>query len=243
MPRDSRNHRAEFNTTRWSIVLAAGRVDSPSSRDALAHLCKAYWYPLYAYARRRGHRADQAEDFTQSFFARFLEKHDVQDADRARGKFRNFLLASFKNFLANEHDRNTAKKRGGEFTFETFDSVDAEHRYGSAPHALSPEQEFEQQWALSMLGAVVAQLEAEYSLAGKAPIFALLKDFLPGSASELTYRKCADALATSESAVKMAVLRLRRRYRQVLRDQIADTLPPDGSIDDEIHYLLGIIGA
>ena len=243
MPRDLRNHRADFATTRWSIVLAAGRADSPSARDALAALCKSYWYPLYAFARRRGYRGDQAEDLTQGFFARFLEKHDVQDADRARGKFRNFLLASFKNYLANEHDRDTAKKRGGEFIFETFDSVNAEHRYGSAPHALTPEQEFEQQWALSMLEAVVAQLEAEYARAGKAPLFALLKEFLPGSAAELTYRQCAESLATSESAVKMAVLRLRRRYRQVLREQIADTLPPDGSIDEEIRYLLSIIAA
>lgn len=113
MPRDLRNHRADFATTHWSIVLAAGRTDAPSARDALAALCKSYWYPLYAYARRRGYRADQAEDLTQGFFARFLEKHDVQDADRARGKFRSFLLTSFKNFLANEHDRDTAKKRGG----------------------------------------------------------------------------------------------------------------------------------
>jgi len=243
MPRDLRNHRADFATTRWSIVFAAGRADSPSSRDALADLCKSYWYPLYAYARRRGYRADQAEDTTQSFFARFLEKHDVQDADRARGKFRNFLLASFKNFLANEHDRDTAKKRGGEYTFESIDAESAERRYGSAPHALTPEQEFEQQWALSMLDAVVAQLNTEYARAGKAPLFAMLKDFLPGSASELTYRQCAESLSTSESAVKMAVLRLRRRYRQVLRDQIADTLPPDGSVDEEIRYLLNIIGA
>ena len=243
MPRDLRNHRADFATTRWSIVLAAGRADSPSARDALAALCKSYWYPLYAFARRRGYRGDQAEDLTQGFFARFLEKHNVQDADRARGKFRNFLLASFKNFLANEHDRNTAKKRGGEFAFESIDSANAEHRYASLPHSLSPEQELEQQWALSMLETVVKQLEAEYTCAGKAPLFSLLKEFLPGSASELTYRQCADSLSVSEAAVKMAVLRLRRRYRQVLREQIADTLPPDGSIDEEIRYLLSIIGA
>lgn len=202
MPHDLRNLRAEFATTRWSIVLAAGRADSTSSRDALAHLCKAYWYPLYAYARRRGYRADQAEDLTQGFFARFLEKHDVQDADRARGKFRSFLLASFKNYLANEHDRETAKKRGGDFTIESIDSADAEQRYSAAPHSLTPEQEFEQQWALSMLETVIVQLQAEYFRAGKGPMFSLLKEFLPGAASELTYRQCAESLSTSESAIK-----------------------------------------
>lgn len=236
--------RAEFATTRWSIVIAAGRGESSLSRDALSLLCKTYWYPLYAYARRRGYRAEQAEDLTQSFFARFLEKNDVQDADRSRGKFRSFLLVAFKHFLANEYDRERAQKRGGQHEIVPLNVDDAEHRYNSSViHGVTPDQEYEKQWALSVLEGVVAQLTDEYAAAGKADLFAQLRVFLPGATGDATYQECGEALSSSEAAVKMAVHRMRKRYRHILRKRIADTLADPGAVDEEIRYLLGVLGA
>ena len=244
MPRDLRNHRADFATTRWSIVLAAGRTDTPSSRDALAALCESYWYPLYAYARRRGYRAEQAEDLAQSFFARFLEKNDVQDADRSRGKFRSFLLVEFKHFLANEYDREHAQRRGGQNEIVSLNANDAERKYNSSvTNGVTPDQEYEKQWALSVLEGVVAQLTDEYAAAGKADLFARLRVFLPGTTGDATYRECGEALSLSEAAVKMAVHRMRKRYRHVLRKRIADTLADPGSVDEEIRYLLDVLSA
>lgn len=236
------NRREEFATTRWSIVIAAGRGESSLSRDALSLLCKTYWYPLYAYARRRGYRADQAEDVTQSFFARFLEKKDVQDADRSRGKFRSFLLVAFKHFLANEYDRERAQKRGGQHVIVPLNLDDAERKFNSGlVHGATPDQEYEKQWALSVLDGVVAQLTDEYAAVGKADLFGRLRVFLPGATGDETYQACGAALSLSESAVKMAVHRMRKRYRHILRKRIADTLADPAAVDEEIRYLLDVL--
>ncbi|HRI88670.1 MAG TPA: sigma-70 family RNA polymerase sigma factor [Candidatus Hydrogenedentes bacterium] len=236
--------RRGFVTTRWSIVIAAGQDESSLSRDALSVLCNTYWYPLYAYARRRGCGVEKAEDLTQGFFTRFLEKNDVADADRTRGKFRSYLLASFKHYLANEHDREHAVKRGGKAELVHLDLTDAEHKYNSGmSHGLTPDQEYDKQWALAVLDGALERLANEYAAEGKAQLFAQLRAYLPGSNAELTYRQCAEALAMSEAAVKMAVLRMRKRYRQVLRKQIADTLADQDSVDEEIRYLLHVIGS
>lgn len=241
--RDGVSHkREEFATTRWSIVIAAGRGESSLSREALSLLCTTYWYPLYAYARRRGCRAEQAEDVTQSFFARFLEKKNVQDADRSRGKFRSFLLVAFKHFLANEYDRERAQKRGGQHETVPLNLEDAERKYNSSlVHGATPDQEYEKQWALSVLDGVVAQLTDEYAAAGKADLFTRLRVFLPGATREETYQACGTTLSLSESAVKMAVHRMRKRYRHVLRKRIADTLADPGAVDEEIRYLLDVL--
>jgi RNA polymerase sigma factor (sigma-70 family) len=236
--------RMRFATTRWSIVVAASAGASDESRTALAVLCETYWYPLYAFARRRGSSVEQAEDLTQGFFARFLEKNDVQDADCERGRFRTFLLTSFKHFIANEWDRSRAAKRGGKVELVHLDFSTAEGRFATECSPPStPDQEFERQWAHAVLAETVERLRAEYRAAGKERLFAKIEGFLPGSVDPPTCRACAESLGTTEGAVKMAVHRLRGRYRSVLREVIADTLGPDASVDEEIRYLMSVLGA
>ena len=231
-----------FQTTRWSIVLAAGDPGALASRDALSTLCETYWYPLYAFARRRGETVEQAEDLTQGFFARLLEKNELRNADRERGKFRTFLLTAFKYFIANEWDRAQTKKRGGHLEKLHLDYVAAESRYStSLSQGLTPDQEFEQQWALSILDGVLAQLAREYELAGKGCQFEALQAFLPGAANTTTYEQCAETLARSVPAVKMAVSRLRGRYKLVLREWIASTLEDPKDVEEEIRYLLNVM--
>lgn len=240
----SRRHAAVFPTTRWSVVVSAGSNESKISYDALSDLCASYWYPLYAYARRRGYAFAQAEDLTQGFFARFLEKGDVRDANPTRGRFRSFLLASFKHFLANEWDRTVAQKRGGGAAMLSLDFVAAEGKYGAClAYGATPDQEYERQWALAVLEESVGQLEREYAAAGKDGLFARIQAFLPGATVAMSHRQCAEDLGMTEAAVKMAVHRLRARYRKALRQRIADTLDDPESVDDEIRYLLNVLGA
>ncbi len=230
---------SRFASTQWSLVLAAGRRSTPEAEEALAKLCAAYWPPIYAYLRRRGYSAQEAEDLTQSFFVRLLEKDYLRDARRERGKFRSFLLASLKHFLANEWDRAQAKKRGGQFQFISLEEITSQEN-GLKPQTLTPEEQFERQWALVALNHVIARLGEEYKDAGKARLFESLKDFLIGD-DGLPYRQVAVALEMSEGAVKTAVHRLRSRFRKMLRAEIAETLPrPDdqAEIDGEIRYLL-----
>src|SRR5271155_692938 len=171
----------QFATTRWSLVLAAGQRSSPQSSAALATLCENYWYPLYAYVRRRGHDSDEAQDLTQAFFARLLEKNDLAAADPERGRFRSFLLASLKHFLANEWDRQRAQKRGGGRPPFSIDFGAAEDRYRGEPsHELTAEKIFERRWAMVLLANVQARLEQEYVEAGKPTAFNRLKIFLTG---------------------------------------------------------------
>ena len=230
-----------FTSTQWSLVLAAGRRSTPEAEQALATLCGAYWPPIYAYLRRRGYPAPEAEDLTQSFFVRLLEKNYLRDARRERGKFRSFLLASLKNFLANEWDRAQSRKRGGRLQFISLEEIASqENRHPLDPRTLTPEEQFERQWALTSLNRVIALLGAEYKDAGKARLFESLKDFLIG-ADGLPYQQVAVALEMSEGAVKTAVHRLRGRFRKLLRAEIAETLlrPDDqAEIDGETRYLL-----
>ena len=230
-----------FASTQWSLVLAAGRHSTPDAEQALAKLCGAYWPPIYAYLRRRGYLAPEAEDLTQSFFVRLLEKNHLRDASPERGKFRSFLLASLKHFLANEWDRAKARKRGGQFQFISLEEIASqEDRRPPDPQTLTPEEQFERQWALTALNRVIALLGAEYTGAGKARLFESLKGFLIG-ADGLPYRQVAVALEMSEGAVKTAIHRLRSRFRKLLRAEIAETLhrPDDqAEVDGEIRYLL-----
>jgi RNA polymerase sigma factor (sigma-70 family) len=232
-----------FATTRWTLVVAAGREAAPGSREALSELCELYWPPLYSYARRRGNSVEQAQDLTQAFFARFLEKHDVQAADPKRGKFRSFLLTSFKHFLANEYDRERAKKRGGSQVLIALDVETAEARYAAdQPGTLTPEALFERQWALGLVDRAMAALSADLIASGKAATYNELKGLLIGEKEEGGYAKIAQALGSTEGAVKVTVHRLRRKFRARLRAEIMATVSDDAEIEEELRYLIAVLG-
>jgi len=233
---------ASFATTQWTVVLAAAGAGSSAANRALAQLCQRYWYPLYAYVRRSGHATHEAEDLTQEFFARLLVKNSLADVDRDKGKFRSFLLASLKHFLANEYDRTQAQKRGGGHTIVSLNREDADSRYALEPfHDLTPEKLFERRWALAVLAQVFARLGDELATEGKQPLFERLKPFLTAEKSALNYGDVGTELGMSEGAIKVAVHRLRRRYRELLRDEIGQTVSDPGEIDDEIRYLLSCL--
>jgi RNA polymerase sigma-70 factor (ECF subfamily) len=229
-----------FATTHWSIVLAAAHDSRPDAQAALATLCETYWYPLYAYVRRCGYEGHDAEDLTQEFFARLLDKDYLASVDRNKGKFRHFLLAALRHFLANERDRARALKRGGGRTVVSFDRGEAETRYRQEPsHELPPEKDFDRQWALTLLKQVMGSLEAEHVASGTGRLFEGLKGFLTQAEGSCPYAEVACRLGMTEGAVKVAVHRLRRRYRQLLREQIAQTVGSPEEVDEEIRNLFG----
>ncbi|HUY35733.1 MAG TPA: ECF-type sigma factor [Pirellulales bacterium] len=232
----------EFATTHWSVVLAAAERGTPRSQAALARLCETYWFPLYAFLRRQGSATHDAEDLTQAFFARVLDKNYLADVDRRRGKFRSFLLASLRHFVANERDRARAKKRGGGRCTLSLDFPSAEKRYTLEPvDDLTPERLFERQWALELLSRVLERLQTELTAAGKAAWFDALKPLLTADSHTPPYARVAERLGQSESAVKVAVHRLRRRYRRLLRDEVAQTVADPAEIDDELRQLVAAL--
>jgi len=230
---------AHFAVTRWSMVLAAGdwRVGSAAQR-AMGELARMYWFPLYAYLRRKGNSPSQAEDLVQGFFLRLLEKDALVTVDRTKGKFRSFLLASLTNFMANEWDKSRAQKRGGGKEILPLDAMDAEARYASEPvDEMSPERVFERRWALAVLEQVLANLLDEYTARGQTAIFAALEQMLVGG-QDTSYAQIAERLAMTEGAVKVAAHRLRRRFRELLREEIAQTVSERELVDEEIRQLL-----
>jgi len=231
---------ADFLATRWSVVLAAGGDQASSrTRQALEQLIRAYWFPLYAYLRRQGRPAGQAEDLVQEFLMRLLERKDLARVDRAKGRFRSFLLACLKHFLANEHDKAQALKRGGGLRVIALDALDAEARYALEPaDKMTPERLFDRRWALAVLDQVLNRLREEYVSAGKEPFYEAIKDCLAPDRDRLSYSQIAPRLGMTQGALKVAVHRMRRRYRELLRDEIAQTVDSPGQIDDEIAYLL-----
>ena len=236
--------KAPFPTTRWSRVLAAGDPAVPESRAALAELCAAYWYPIYALIRRRGHPAEEARDLAQDFFARLLEKGTLAAADRDRGRFRAFLKTDCGFFLADRRDREGALKRGGGRATVSFDALDAEARYRAEPaDATTPERLFDRAWALTLLEGVLDTLAAESAEAGRGAWFEQLRNVLTEGPGALPYAEIAAQLGTTEAAVQQAVRRLRRRYRDALRARIAATLdPPDeAAIDGEVRDLFAAL--
>jgi RNA polymerase sigma factor (sigma-70 family) len=234
---------AGFAATRWTLVLSAAKGSfTPRATAALAELCRAYWYPLYAFLRRRGHDTHEAEDLTQEFFARLLARDFLAGVDPQKGKFRSFLLAAMKHFLANEWDRSQAQKRGGGQVVLSFDSLAAGSRYGLEPaHDLTPERLFERQWALAVLERVLERLQAEAIAEEKQPLFEQLKIYLAAGRESIRYAQSAAELGMTEGAVKVAVHRLRRRYRELLREEIAQTVASPEEIDEEIRYLLSCL--
>jgi RNA polymerase sigma factor (sigma-70 family) len=237
-----------FATTHWSMVVSAGGHGdgaggdrSPEASQALAALCANYWFPLYAFVRRAGHSAEDAQDLTQEFFVRLLAQRFFAKADRQKGKFRSFLLAAMKHFLADQWDREHAQKRGGTRAVISFDSLSAETRYRLEPATdLTPEKMFEKQWALSLLEQVLSRLDAELVAEGKSALFEALKDTLTG-ARPATYAAIGAELGMSEGAVKVAAHRMRRRYRDLLREEIAQTVASSDEIGEEIRYLLSCL--
>jgi RNA polymerase sigma-70 factor (ECF subfamily) len=225
------------------VVLAAGEADGTAAQDALASLCRVYWQPLYAYVRRAGYSREEAEDLTQAFFARLLARNAIASADPARGRFRSFLLVSLKRFLANERERARAAKRGG-----GVPSVPMADDTGEVGHARpvadgdSPDQAFDRQWALALLEAVLGRVRREYTEAGRDALFIGLKDTLVDGRSETSYRELAGRLGLSEGALKVAAHRLRRRYRELLREEIAGTVAGPEAIESELRDLFAALG-
>jgi RNA polymerase sigma factor (sigma-70 family) len=231
-----------FVTTHWSVVLTAGRSDTPRAHAALEKLCRAYWFPLYAYVRRRGYSVEDAQDLTQEFFARVLERHWLARADQAKGRFRTFLLTAMERFLANEWDKVRALKRGGGQRNIPIQLNTAETRYGVEPADTgTPEQAFEYRWAVALLDQVVTQLEAEFRARDQADLFASLKPCLVGDRAALPYAELAAKLGIEEGTVKVAVHRLRQRYRELLRAEIANTVESPAEVDAEMRHLFNVL--
>jgi RNA polymerase sigma-70 factor (ECF subfamily) len=234
---------AVFATTRWTVVLNAGHAKAPEAAAALEQLCRTYWYPLYAFVRREGRSPHDAQDLTQEFFARLLERNDVASVDRAKGRFRSFLLAALKNFLANERLRVRALKRGGGAVHVPIDTGSAETRYGvEVADDRTPEALFERRWALTVLDTVLERLCAEQQAAGKADQFEKLRGTLSTKSDLIPYATLAAQLGASEGAVKVIVHRLRQRYRAILREEIAQTVPTPAEIEPELRHLLAALG-
>jgi len=236
--------RPSFGTTHWSLILAARDRGTSQADHALAELCAAYWYPLYAFIRRRGHDPDRAADLTQGFFARFLEKDCLRSVDPSKGRFRAFLLAACKHFLANAHDREIALKRGGGRRPVSIDRRDAEGRYLCEPaHDLTPERLFERRWALTLLDRALDQVGREFHRGGKGVLYDRLKVVLTGAEGAASYARLGAELRMTEDAVKKAAQRLRQRYREVLRELVAETVEEPGQVDDEIRALFAILAS
>jgi len=225
-------------------VIAAGRSDTTHAHEALEKLCRTYCYPLYAFVRRQGHSPADAQDLTQEFFARLIAKKYLGDVDRTKGKFRSFLLASLKHFLANEWDKTRALKRGGSHTFIALDAQSAENRYALEPsHDVTADKIFERRWALTLLDEVLKRLREEYVADGKTKLFDQLKVTLTGERSSIPYAEIAKPLGMTEGAVKVAVHRLRQHYREQLRAEIANTVASPGEVEEELRHLFAVLSA
>jgi RNA polymerase sigma-70 factor (ECF subfamily) len=239
---DPVSRRGQFGSTHWSLILQARERHSPEAEDALATLCRAYWYPLYAYIRRRVDSPDLANDLTQEFFARLLEKAFLAKVDPKNGRFRAFLLACCNHFLANERDRERTQKRGGGRTILPLERGLAEERFTREPaDSSTPERVFNRRWALTLLDQVLDRLHQEYNETGKGPLYEHLKGVLLGDHAALSHAQIAVAIGMTDGAVKKAAQRLRDRYRQLLRDQIAATVDGPDMVDEEIHDLFAAL--
>jgi len=230
---------ASFTETHWNWVLSAAERHSPEADLALSRLCQSYWRPLYIYVRRLGHKHEDAQDLVQEFFSRLLEKNYLRTADPSKGRFRSFLLVLLKRFMANEWDRTNRQKRGGGFHILPLDGHNQEIRHLAEPaYAMTPERAYDHRWAMLVLEHVLDSLEKEFLTAGKAHVFDELKSFLTGEKSGATYSEIGRRIGMNEGTVKVTVHRLRQRYRELLRSEIADTVDGPEAIDEEIRHLI-----
>lgn len=228
-----------FATTRWSLVVAAGQRSSPDAEAALETLCNAYWFPLYAYVRLRGHNANDARDLTQEFFTRLLEKDFLKTADPDRGRFRSFLLTVLKRFLSKEHEKEQTLKRGGGLRKLSIDFDSGEQRIRIEPAtSATPESIFEKQWALTLLERVLGRLEVDYRNSGRGDLFESCRGYLTGSAGAPPYAETAQGLGLTEGALKVAVHRMRKQYREKLSEEVAQTVSSTEDVEDEIRSLM-----
>lgn len=239
---ESSGSAAWFGTTQWTVVLSAREQDLPLAAQALETLCRTYWYPLYAYIRRRGYAAPEAQDLTQEFLARLLASNGLATVDRRKGHFRSFLLGSLNHFLANEWDRARAAKRGGRTEVLSLDEAAAEARYAIEPSTdLTPENLYYQRWALTLLEQALHKLQSEFEAAGKSPQFECLKEFLQCEESDRSYKEVGGELGLTPPAVASMVYRLRQRYRELVREEIAHTVSSLGDLDEELRWLFRVL--
>ncbi|HEX9045448.1 MAG TPA: RNA polymerase sigma factor [Verrucomicrobiae bacterium] len=234
-----------FATTHWSVVLLAGtHHDTTCARDALARLCQVYWYPLYAYVRRRGHNAHDAQDLTQAFFEQLLRRQSLASADPERGRFRSFILTAMNHFLASEWKKAVARKRNAGARNLSLDWAAAEQRFDLEPATtIAPDRLFEKHWALTLLAEVLNRLEREYRAEGHGELFAAIKETLMGRGESQPYAELAAALGMNEGALKVAVHRLRKRYRELIRAEIANTLDPAEDVESEMRHLFQVLAS
>ncbi len=230
-----------FTTTHWSVVLAA-QGESAEAKAALEKLCRTYWWPLYGFVRREGYKPEEAQDLTQAFFARLLERKDLETVRQERGRLRSYLLASIKNFLSKARYRELSVKRGEGRPLVSLDDLLARERADQEPaHKLSADRIYERRWALTLLEQVLARLGAEYEAAGKLPLFDRLKELLAGESGQPSQAKIADELQMTENAVKQAFHRLRHRYRQLLHEEIAHTVAAPDDVEDELRHFMAVL--
>jgi RNA polymerase sigma-70 factor (ECF subfamily) len=241
-PGTTSEHSHWFTTTHWSLVLNARDPSSPQATEALEKLCRTYWYPLYAYVRRLGEEQESAKDLTQGFFARLLEKNYLAQVQRERGKFRSFLLVALKHFVADEWDKARAQKRGGGQPLISLDDTTGEDRYRLEPaDAMDAEKLYERQWALTVLEQARQRLKVEYDQAGKSGLYEHLKVYEGGDRNGPPYAEAAVKLGLGESGVKSAVLRMRQRYRELVRVEVANTVATPADVDAEIRHLITVV--
>ena len=226
-----------FPHTRWSVVLAAKRTPSPESAAALEIICQAYWYPLYAYVRRCGQSPHDAQDLTQEFFCRLLAKRWLDSADREKGRLRSFLIVALKKFMSNEWDRVSAQRRGGGQMHAQFDTTFAESRFAADSHSLAPEETFDRQWALTLISLTTSRLRREFTAAGKPGDYDALKTCLLADRGAIDYAGVAKQLGMNEGAARVAVHRLRKRFREIYREEISQTLAEGADLDAELRHL------
>lgn len=233
-----------FATTQWSLIVEAARNDSmQSTRDALSTMCERYWYPLYAYVRRRGFKPDECSDLTQAFFAQFLEKNSIEHADPKRGRFRTFLLSSLKNFITNQWRHDQTQKRGGHLKKFSLEINQGEERYQLEPaDTTTPETLFDRRWALTLLATTFEKLENEYTTPEKKRLFERIRPYVVGGADKVPYREVSEELGMTENAIKVAVHRMRKRCGTILRAEIAGTVASEEEIDEELREMFKSLG-
>ncbi|MBM3883194.1 MAG: RNA polymerase sigma factor [Verrucomicrobia bacterium] len=232
----------EFTTTHWSVVRAGGDRSSPAAQTALEELCRTYWYPLYVFVRRRGYSPEDAQDLTQEFFARLLQKNSISAAHPGKGRFRCFLLGALKHLLADEHAKAQAKKRGGGQTIISWEQDYAEEQFAHEPvDEQSPDRLYDRRWALTVLDRAATRLRVEFAAAGDASLFEHLKLYVTGKHGAPAYAATASRLGLSESAVKSAIFRLRRRYAELVREEVAQTVNDARELEVELRHLRSVM--